>query len=89
MSEQKPSLAGAIALIVIGLVVLVPSGLCTGAVGLLPLIQAIQNPRYGAAAFGSLPIALIFGGPFILGGGAMVWRGIARLRAARGMEKRD
>ena len=85
MSDQRPSLAGSIALITIGLLVLVPSGLCTASVLITPLFLAIRDPRLIVSALGNLPLALLVGGPFILFGGFMVWRGINRLRARRGM----
>lgn len=65
-SSESPGCA--IALIVIGLLILVPSGLCTTVVGL--------------SSLDSLGIALVVGGPFILAGGGMVLSGIRWLRKA-------
>jgi len=65
-SQEAPGCA--IALIVVGLLILVPSGLCTTVVGL--------------SSLGSLGIALVIGGPFILAGGGMVLSGIRGLRKA-------
>jgi protein-S-isoprenylcysteine O-methyltransferase Ste14 len=76
-------LAGAVALIVIGLLILIPSGLCTGSVVITPLVSAIQHPSFAAGMFGTLPLALLFGGPFIWFGGTLIWMGITRLRARR------
>jgi hypothetical protein len=73
----KRNVAGGIALLVIGLVILIPSGLCTGVMAggaILSLFTASGN------GMGLLTPALIFGGPFVAGGGALVWQGIKRLR---------
>ncbi len=78
MTEQGPrrNVAGGIALLVLGLVILVPSGLCTGVMAIGAIVSMF---RYSAAV-GMLPMALIFGGPFVAAGGALVWQGIKRLR---------
>ena len=62
MSQRPHSIAGIVALIVIGLLLLIPSGLCTAVF----------------AGAHMLPIAIAIGGPFIIGGGAMVVAGIRR-----------
>jgi len=74
----KRSVAGGIALLVIGLVILIPSGLCTGVMA-GDAIFSLFTPS-GSAGLGLLMPALIFGGPFVAGGGALVWEGIKRLR---------
>ena len=75
---RRPSLAGTIALLVIGLLILIPSGLCTGFFTLYPIVQAIiERSAVSNDIFG---LALAIGGPFILLGGFMVWRGVKRLR---------
>jgi len=76
-----PSVAGTVALIVVGLLIFVPSGLCTGVMALGPLIGAILNPQGSQDPFEGVLFALIVGGPFVLIGGAMLWRGIRRWRA--------
>ena len=42
--RPRPGIVGAIALIVIGLVILVPSGLCTGVMGGSALWEALVQP---------------------------------------------
>ena len=80
--RPRPSLVGAIALIVIGLLVFIPSGLCTGVVIFAPIIAAMPDPR-SAAAIGATAIVtgLFVGGPFVFGGGALLWFGVKNLRA--------
>jgi len=79
MTGQGPrrNAAGGIALLVLGLVILVPSGLCTGIMAVGAIINMIRFP---ATSMSLLPMVLIFGGPFVAGGGALVWQGIKRLR---------
>ena len=75
----RPSIFEPIALIVVGLLIFIPSGLCTGALSIAPMIPALSNPKDSlGAAFA--PIALIIGGPFVLGGGALLWLGVKNLR---------
>jgi hypothetical protein len=75
---SRPSLAVTIALLVIGLLILIPSGLCTGFFTLYPIVRAIiDRSSVSNDIFG---LALAIGGPFILLGGFMVWRGVKRLR---------
>jgi len=62
--------------LVLGLVILVPSGLCTGIMAIGAIVSTFRYP----SAVGMLPMALIFGGPFVAAGGALVWQGIKRLR---------
>jgi hypothetical protein len=78
--DRRPSLAATIALLVIGLLILIPSGLCTGFFALAAIVQAIQYPgRIIDSGFLSLILAI--GGPLVLLGGFMVWRGVKRLRS--------
>ena len=65
--DNSESPGCAIALIVIGLLVLVPSGLCTAVMGF--------------SSWDSLAVALSIGGPFIVVGGGLVLGGIAWLRS--------
>ncbi len=75
----KRNVAGGIALLIIGLVILVPSGLCTGV-----MAGAAVFSMFGrGASIGLLVPALIFGGPFVAAGSVLVWQGIKRLRADR------
>ncbi|HEX4861398.1 MAG TPA: hypothetical protein VFV07_09185 [Rhizomicrobium sp.] len=74
------SIAGGIALLVLGLVILVPSGLCTGIFAGSALFNAIFAGRGSGDVANIFFMALIFGGPFVAAGGALVWQGIKRLR---------
>ncbi len=58
--------------------ILIPSGLCTGVMAGAAIIS-LFTPS-GGGGIGLLMPALIFGGPFVAGGGALVWQGIKRLR---------
>ena len=82
-SDSGYSWSGAIALIVIGLVIFVPSGLCTGIMALGPIIESLLHPSGGGMEFGIVPIALMVGGPFVIGGGAMIWVGVRRILTIR------
>ena len=74
----KPSLGTAIALIVVGLVIFVPSGLCTGFLVFAPLVESLSNPKTPQeSSFAA--IALFVGGPFVLGGGILLWLGVKNL----------
>jgi hypothetical protein len=75
--------AGAVALIVIGLVILIPSGLCTTAIGIGYVIEMFTYQRQNLVTIltGALPTALLLpaliGGPFIALGAYLVhlgWR---------------
>jgi len=74
----KPSLGTAIALIVVGLVIFVPSGLCTGFLVLAPLVASLSNPR-AASESSMAAVALFVGGPFVIGGGVLLWVGFKNL----------
>ena len=78
---RRPSLAVTIALLVIGLLILIPSGLCTGFFTLFPIIEGLINPGSHAVPTDIFGMAVLIGGPFILLGGFMVWRGVKRLRS--------
>jgi len=77
------SAGGIVALIVFGLLLLIPSGLCSGAIGVMAIWAAITQPGNGGEALSTLPMVAIVGGPFIVGGGAMLLAGIRRMRANR------
>lgn len=68
LGKRPPWTGAALALFVIGLLILIPSGLCTGIFGLIALSQGL-----GADMVGFLLEALVFGGPFILVGGGLVY----------------
>ncbi len=83
MSDQpeKPrNTATGIALLLIGLVILVPSGLCTGLFGGGALIEMLMHPTTAGDGAGIFAMAAIFGGPFVALGGFLVWTGIRNLR---------
>ena len=67
----KPSLGTAIALIVVGLVIFVPSGLCTG---LFALWQSGTGSNFSINF-----VPLLIGGPFVVGGGVLLWIGFKNL----------
>ena len=66
---------------VIGLLFLVPSGLCTGIFGGGALLDMLVHPQNAGDAVSMLLMATLFGGPFVAAGGAMVWFAIKRMRA--------
>jgi hypothetical protein len=83
MSANDPptgTLAGTIVLLVLGLLVLVPSGLCTGYFGIAGA-AAMFEPRDAGYGVLFLAGALILGGPFVAAGIAMLWIGVRRMRA--------
>jgi hypothetical protein len=69
-----------VAFLVIGLLILVPSGLCTGILVGGSLIESILHPSSSGDLDSVFFMGLIFGGPFIAGGGVLVWQGVKRLR---------
>jgi hypothetical protein len=76
----KMHIAGAIAMVVIGLLILIPSGLCTGVIGGGALINGFLHPGYIGGTLSMFVMALMVGGPFVVGGGALMWFGVKRLR---------
>jgi len=82
--ESRPSLLGALAIIVVGLVILVPAGRCTGGIIIGTLVQAVGRHRLDGDDFMIL-VALAVGGPFILAGGALVVAGVRQMRARRNL----
>jgi len=70
---EPPSLGFAIVLIVLGLVVVLSTGLCTGT---FFFYGAVTGPDWRAAA-----MPLVIGGPFVIGGGMLLWYGVKHLRA--------
>ena len=86
MSQPEPaakprySAAGTAALIVIGLLFLVPSGLCTGILGGGAVIDALVHPENVGDSASMIVMVLIVGGPFIALGAVMVWVGVKRMR---------
>ncbi len=76
MPQNNNSGCASLALIVIGLMILIPSGLCTGFFALGSLVEVILKPGSAADGLDMLPMALIVGGPFVVVGGLLVWSGI-------------
>jgi hypothetical protein len=82
MTEKpRPGLISGIALLAVGLLILIPSGLCTGIFGGGALLDAIMYPGNGGDSASMLGMALIIGGPFVILGAVLVRFGIRRLRA--------
>jgi hypothetical protein len=71
MSKSASSTLVGVAQVIVGLLILLPSGLCTG----WGLFGAL-----GSGALDGLPIVLVFGGPFLLGGALLIRAGIRRFR---------
>ena len=77
---RADTLGGTIVLLVLGTLVLVPSGLCTGYFGIAgftAMIGKTDTQGLGQLFFFG---ALILGGPFVVAGTAMLWIGIRRWR---------
>jgi hypothetical protein len=66
--------------LIIGLLFLIPSGLCTGIFGGGALLDAFVNPQNASDSLSMIFAAALFGGPFIAVGGVMVWIAVKRLR---------
>ncbi|HWA03983.1 MAG TPA: hypothetical protein VG819_10705 [Rhizomicrobium sp.] len=81
MAENAPrSVAAGIAFLVVGLVLLVPSGLCTGVFGGGALLEMVTHPSNAQDAVTMLLSALAIGGPFVVAGFFLVRIGARRLR---------
>ena len=81
-APPRYSASGTVALLLIGLLFLIPSGLCTGVFGGGALIDAFVNPQNAGDSLSMILAAALFGGPFIAVGGVLVWIAIRRLRQA-------
>ena len=77
---SRYSAGGTIALLIVGLLFLIPSGLCTGIFGGGALIDAFVNPQNVSDSLSMIFAAALFGGPFIAVGGVLVWIAVRRLR---------
>jgi hypothetical protein len=75
----KPRWTGsAIAIFAIGLLIFIPSGLCTSALGIGAIADAFSSNGFD---YGTVIMALIVGGPFMLLGALLMrtgWRGRKR-----------
>jgi hypothetical protein len=76
----KYSAAGTAALMIIGLLFLVPSGLCTGILGGGAVIDALTHPENFGDSISMVVTVAIFGGPFVAFGAVLVWFGVRRMR---------
>jgi hypothetical protein len=65
--------AGAVALVVIGLLILIPSGLCTGIFGIGAIYDMVTSSS--SEGFSILLEALMFGGIPLVIGGLLVFAG--------------
>jgi hypothetical protein len=70
------SLAGTIALVVLGLVILIPSGLCTAAMGIASLGSMFSNFGGISSAISGLVMTIVLGGPFVALGAFLIWTGM-------------
>jgi hypothetical protein len=77
----KPRGAGcaAVALVTLGLLILVPSGLCTGFFALYPIVEPILDPNHRPVS-GDFGIAISIGVPFVIVGGLLTWLGFSMMR---------
>jgi hypothetical protein len=57
-----------IALLILGLLILIPSGLCTALLGGSIIVEGLPN-----GDLSGIPIVLLYGGPPIAVGAALVW----------------
>ena len=77
----QPKRAGcvAIALVTLGLLILVPSGLCTGFFTLYPLLSSLFDPSQPASS-GDIGFVFTFGMPFVVVGGLLTALGFSMMR---------
>jgi hypothetical protein len=76
---RRHGVAGAIAMVIIGLLIIVPSGLCTAVIGVGALVETILHPANGDGLAGFVMV-LTTGGPFVAAGFALIWFGVKRMR---------
>jgi hypothetical protein len=79
-TKPKYSAAGTAALMIIGLLFLVPSGLCTGILGGGAIIDAFVHPQNIGDSASMMVTVAIVGGPFVAFGAVLVWFGVKRMR---------
>jgi hypothetical protein len=80
-AQRRPSAAGTAALLIIGLLFLVPSGLCTGILGGGALLDAFVHPENSGDSVSMIVMVALVGGPFVALGGVVVWLSIRRMRS--------
>lgn len=79
--QRHHSTAGIVALIVIGLLLLIPSGLCTAVLGGGAIWETLTDTQNASDLPNTIPMLVIVAGPFLVGGAAMLIVGIRRARA--------
>jgi hypothetical protein len=80
-AKGLPNVAGTVALLLIGLLFLVPSGLCTAILGGGALLDAFVHPENSGDAVSMIVMVALVGGPFVAIGGVLVWLSIRRMRS--------
>jgi len=80
-AKRRYNAAGTAALLTIGLLFLVPSGLCTGILGGGALLDAFVHPENVSDSVSMIVMVAIVGGPFVALGGVLVWLAIRRMRS--------
>jgi hypothetical protein len=71
----------AIALVVLGLVIVVPSGLCAGVLGGFDVLSDVMAGRtIDKDSWLMMQLSLMFAVPLMVGGGLLIWFGIHLLR---------
>jgi hypothetical protein len=78
--KQTYSVAGTVALLLIGLLFLVPSGLCTAILGGGALLDAFVHPENVSDSVSMIVTVAIVGGPFVAIGAVLVWFAVKRMR---------
>ena len=78
--EIKKNVFAGIAFLVLGLLIFVPSGICTGIFGGGALLDAVTHPDNWSDSSSMLFAAILFGGPFVVAGILLIRVGIKRLR---------
>ncbi len=69
--------AGAVALVVLGLLILIPSGLCTATMGVTSIIGMFtQNDGGAGGGFMLLVMTVVLGGPFVGLGIGLIFIGL-------------
>ncbi|HUO87954.1 MAG TPA: hypothetical protein VMU08_02170 [Rhizomicrobium sp.] len=79
-APARESPLGALAMIVVGLLIFVPSGLCTAFMGGGALLDVFSHPENAGDSLPWVLLVLVVGGPFVFGGGTMIRYGIRWLR---------
>jgi hypothetical protein len=78
--KRRYNVAGTVALLLIGLLFLVPSGLCTAILGGGALLDAFVHPENVSDSVSMIVTVAIVGGPFVALGAVLVWFSVKRMR---------